>query len=180
MNIKEQYIKYCEIYQSNIKFNDFKKVLSSLNLSMFDELIKGKSFNMGFKLGSVHVVQKERRIKYSELNGTYYTTVNWPESKKNKKKLIESGKLPLEYIKENNKIIGNNGGEKWMVFNTSVNVYKIYWNRYRVTKDKFKEGFYFPLERIRNYHIKITRPLYQKLYKVAIENNINYNNISIT
>lgn len=181
MTPKEQYLKYKETYNTDLSFSEYKNIVNSLNSELIKEIFLGKVFNMGFKLGSLAIIQKERVIQYSKLNDTYYTSINWPKSKENKKKLIEEGKLPLAYKKdEKGKIIGSNGGEKWQIFNNSPLQYFFYWNRSRMRAENLPDGVMFSITYSRHYHFAISRHLHRELYDFAIKNNINYTNVSIT
>lgn len=158
-----------DIYQTfdlkdKIEYKLFFKIIDKYNEKIIDSIIEGETFDFGFAIGLLSVIEKERKVH----------SIKWKESLEKKQRLIEEGRLPLAKLKDSdNKIIGDNGGEEWMIYNMKDSVLRFYWNRHR---KRYEEFTLYPLRRIRRYHLKITKNVMKKLNRVANEKGLSYAN----
>lgn len=126
-----------ELNNLNKKIKVFKVyafVLNNFNKLISNEILKGESFNLGYRLGTIRI-QKKKRYKGSEKVESFdphnYKVVNWGESNKLRKEIEAKGLIPYKSIKdENGKIIGNNGGVEWMIYFTDDFSYWWYWQKF--------------------------------------------------
>lgn len=104
--------------------NVFKFALRSFNQKLGDALVeKGYEFSFGSGVGSI-------RVKGVEIDHSKRKEINWGESNKRKKEILARGGVPKKAERDENlKIIGDNGGEEWLVFFTRDINYWLYWNK---------------------------------------------------
>tara|TARA_R100000322_G_scaffold62995_1_gene39665 strand:+ start:503 stop:973 length:471 start_codon:yes stop_codon:yes gene_type:complete len=91
----------------------FKEICSEFNMSIIDEILEGREFNMGNNLSTLSVKRVNRDPRSPK--------VDWFESNKYKKELIDS-KVPL-YDHETGK------GTKWHIYYTDEYYCKYYWKK---------------------------------------------------
>lgn len=117
-------------------FNEkiFKLVLRTFNQMAVDKMIKeGFIWRIGHRLSHIRIKKKTITARTAK-NGEIKPRINWGESNKLKKALIAKGKLPLKAkYDKNNKRIGDNGGEPWLIYITDDYNTWWYWDRYRST-----------------------------------------------
>ncbi len=173
-NLEKQYKEYLKDNEF-IEYSVYRKVIELFNKETIRQIIEeAKSINMGHGLGSLHVIELDRPIKKSKRTGRLYTSIDFNKSRIRKQEIIDKGGLPFEVIKDKNgNEIGDNGGEEWLVFNTSDKIYKFYWKRYRV---RSSDKTFFPLKRIRRFHLKLVKKNLKDMTRFAHNNQISYNN----
>lgn len=113
-----------------IPYAIYTKIIELYNLALVEELIKGESISLG-RASTIHIIEKER--KFNKLNGAGINRncIDYPKSNEYKQYLIDKGEIPLEYYKDSNgKVIGNNNGVDWKIFNISEYVYWFVWNNH--------------------------------------------------
>lgn len=108
-----------------VSYQVFKKILDSYFKKVTDACVdEGLGLNFRSNLGFLCVHQYIREPKLKE-NGNISAFVNWKESNSLKQSIIDKGGIPLEVYKDNKgNIIGNNGGEAWLVYFTNTNFFK--------------------------------------------------------
>lgn len=157
---------------SSISFTDFKTILKHMNKAVSKDIVEGSSLKMGHKLGYIYIKEPDRKFKLSD-NGKFNTKKNWGASQKKKQGLIDQGKVPLQYYKdEEGKIIGDNGGEEWIVYYTDATFFRFSWWKMRV-KEAFSNKFFNPLRNISTYSFvptKDNRLLLSRVRNVREEN----------
>lgn len=118
-------------YRSNrgtLSYDLFKQVISLFNQKISKEIIKGYHFRLPHKLGILKIMQFERGVVRVKENGVVCGVIDWKASNGNKASILLEGKLPYESIKdETGKIIGNNDGEKWLIYRTDTTYYRWVW-----------------------------------------------------
>lgn len=153
--------------KTQIPYKKFKQIIELYNDMMMHEILMGNKMHLGQGLGHIYIIELERKIKKSA-SGNYYTYPNWNASLTLKQKLIDEGKIPFETIKDKEgNIIGNNGGENWMVYYDDKFICKFYWS-------KGKKGNNIVIKNVNRYIFKPTgeRKVSIKEYKEKF--NINY------
>ena len=108
---KEIYDTYKEMSKSPVDYSTFKKILIEFNTEIMNTLLKGKTFNMGYKLSTLSIWRRKRDPRTPR--------VNWGESLKIKRDLIEKGIEPY------NSTTGK--GEKWIVYFTDGQYFRFRW-----------------------------------------------------
>ncbi len=118
---KKKYGKLCTKAQ-------FSEVLKKYNTAFMTLAIEeGHKMSIGGTLGHIEVVKKNRRKR-----GELCLQPNFPESNRIKAEIIARGGTPYEsYRDEDGIVIGNNGGEKWLVYYTDPYWFDIKWMRYK-------------------------------------------------
>ena len=71
---KEIYDTYKEMSKSPVDYSTFKKILIEFNTEIMNALLKGKTFNMGYKLSTLSIWRRKRDPRTPR--------VNWGESLK--------------------------------------------------------------------------------------------------
>lgn len=96
-----------EVKNSIISYKKYSFILKRFNDLLIDKLIEGYKFHPGFNIGAIYIKQKKQSDN----------AINWKASNEKKAELIANGKLPLKKYKDDEgNIIGDNGGEEWIVF----------------------------------------------------------------
>lgn len=113
-----------EIKKNKVTEVIFKDIIYTFNQILIkDELLKGEIFRVP-NLGLIAVVRKTRSEKKK--------VINWNASNKYKQQLIEEGKLPREYTRDNKgNIISDNGGVDWLITFSEPYSYWLFWNRFK-------------------------------------------------
>ena len=113
----EYYYKHYKASGGILSYEKYKEVIFSFNKKIIENLIKtGKSYMLRSHLGFLSVVKYEKKFKLNE-NGNLKGAVDWGQSNKLKKQILDRGGLPFENYKDDKgKIIGDNGGEKWLCY----------------------------------------------------------------
>lgn len=142
LNTTKLYSSFLEVYpDTKIDYKLFTKVLRACNKKIVELIVKkGYSFRMGYNLGELRIVQFEPKYKKSK-NGNLYGYPNWGESKKRKQEIIDAGGTPFESFKDKDgNIIGDNGGEKWVIYCSDDISIRYHWYK---QKYRNKDGSYF-------------------------------------
>lgn len=141
---------------STINYKEFKVIIENMNKKVCIDIIEGKSLKLGYNLGYIYIKEFKRKFKISE-NGKYNTRKNWGESKRRKKQLLSEGRLPIKYYKdETGKIVGNNGGEEWIIYYTEDNILRFSWWKMIINNITTNKKFN-PLKNISTYLFKPTK-----------------------
>lgn len=119
-SIKEMYAKYRRDTKDPIPYNQYKKVIYLWNKLIVEKIMEGYKFKAPYSLGIFEILRCDRnhgrKIK------------DWGESNKLKQRILDRGGIPLEVFKdEEGNIIGNNGGENWLVYHVDDNYLKFNW-----------------------------------------------------
>ena len=130
LNLREQYDIYLNRGGKDIGYTNYRKITELYNKEVMRQIIEEqKSLFMDHDLGSLHVIEIERKPMKSKRTGRVYTSIKWQESLKRKQEIIDNGQVPFEVIKdENGKEIGDNSGVEWLIYNLSDKIYKFYQN----------------------------------------------------
>jgi len=91
----------------------FKDICSEFNIGIMEEILEGKEFNMGNNLSTLSIKRVDRDPRSPR--------VDWAESNKYKKELLEEGELL--YNKETDE------GVKWHIYYTDGFYCKYYWKK---------------------------------------------------
>lgn len=123
----------------------FREILLRHNKKAADAIIFGDVFNLGNHVGRI-LIKKIKR-NYDK------PVVDWGASRKEKKKLIEEGKLLYEEWYELNgqkvdkqtrgAVKKNNGGEKWMIYFNDPYYFRWAWSKKRVCRVKNQTVYKF-------------------------------------
>lgn len=123
------------------KKNVFIKVVKEYNKKIAEAILQGHTIKMFHGLGTLNIKEKTRMFK-KDINGNYLFPVSYFKSMQKKKEIIERGGVPFKGIKdENNRIIGNNGGEHWLVYHTDMLSYKWHWTKSIAMTAKYGSKF---------------------------------------
>jgi hypothetical protein len=176
-NCKNLYNDFCKI-DNTLTYKQFREIIYNFNKKIIDEIIENnKVFNLGYKLGNLSVYQYDRKIKKGKHNNNFYTSINHFLSEKNKKEIIKNGDTPLKMIKDNGKIIGDNGGKPWLVYNFQ-DIVSLTWKKYKcIDKENSNEeekNYIYPLKHIKRYSLKFTKDNILRLARNKRENNKDY------
>ena len=110
---------FSDIYKSYIEEYGYidKKIFSDIchtfNIGIMDYILSGKEFNMGNNLSTLSIVRKTRDPRSPR--------IDWGESNKYKKELLEEGKELYDSITEL--------GTKWYIYHTDEYYCKYYWRK---------------------------------------------------
>lgn len=106
----------------------FKLIIKKFNLKIKERILNGYSWTLGFGLGKFFVHVQERRPKLDK-SGNPRLPVNWPQSNRNKKKILESGRTPFAVTKrsKDGRPLENNGGTHWQVYFNDRVVFRLLW-----------------------------------------------------
>jgi chaperonin cofactor prefoldin len=115
-----------ELKKQLISSSDFINILSTFNLTIVDEILKGYVFNLGYGLSYI-------RIKRKDVSTRKHKKVDWGESNKKKKEILAENKLPYEVLERNEegKILIDNGGEHWLIYHTKQIEFLWHWAKGR-------------------------------------------------
>ena len=91
----------------------FKNICNQFNIMIMDYILEGKEFNMGYNLSTLSIVRRERDPRTPR--------INWGESNKYKKELVEQGKKLYS--------ADTDSGEKWHIYYTDSEYCRYYWNK---------------------------------------------------
>ena len=176
-NCKNLYNDFCKI-DNTLTYKQFREIIYKFNKKIIDEIIDNdKVFTLGYKLGNISVYQYDRKIRKGKHNGNLYSSINYFLSQKNKEEIIKNGETPLEMIKENGKIIGDNGGKPWLVYNLQ-DIVSLTWKKYKcIDKENSTEDekiYIHPLKFIKRYSLKFTKDNVLRLARNKRENNKDY------
>ena len=112
-NILDIYEDYKKIVKDPVEKDLFKEVCAEFNIGIIEEILDGKTFNMGHNLSTLSVVRVSRDPRSPR--------VDWGESNKYKKELLEEGKDLY------NSETGD--GEKWHIYYIDEFYCKYYWKK---------------------------------------------------
>lgn len=157
---------------SRITYTDFKCILEYMNKKSTEEIIGGRTLILPRKLGQLFIKTFKRKPKISN-NGQFTTKKNWKASLERKQELIDQGRLPLKYFKdETNKIIGSNEGEPWIIYYSDTNISKFNWGKLQAPDG---EGSYFyPLTNASFYYFRCTKDNRILLNKSLTEGELQF------
>lgn len=123
---------YEEHYNGSKDFKTYKEVISIFNKKVFQLMIeKNEALPLGAFLGSISIIESPVKIKTGKNNGNINTMIDWKLSNEKKRKLLSEGKTPLKKEKVEGKIIGDNGGEEWLIYKIVDSIAKYHWRRHR-------------------------------------------------
>ena len=108
-NIYDSYIKEYGYIDKSI----FSDICHTFNIGIMEYLLEGKEFNMGNNLSTLSVIRRDRDPRSPR--------INWGESNKYKKELLDQGKRLYDPITET--------GEKWHIYYTDEFYCKYYWRK---------------------------------------------------
>lgn len=119
---------FYELYKQKggvVSYQIFLKVMNLYHQKITDSCVKdGLGICLRSNVGFLGIHRYTRKPKVKE-NGKLSAYINWPESNKLKKKIIEEGNTPLIHYKdEEGKIIGDNGGVPWLCYYTTTSFLK--------------------------------------------------------
>jgi hypothetical protein len=109
---KDIYNSYIEEH-GYIDKSIFADICHTFNIGIIDYILDGKTFNMGNNLSTISVIRRERDPRSPR--------VDWGESNKYKKELLDSGEEIYDPITEL--------GKKWFIYHTDEFYCKYYWNK---------------------------------------------------
>lgn len=133
-----------------LPLKEYKLIMQTFLRETRKEMLNGNSLYMGYRLGTLRVVRKERNYKHP--------TINWGESNKYKAILLAEGKEL--YNKE------TDTGEKWLCYFTDSYFYMYDWK-----KDKVKAiGSVAVLHNVLFYELKPFR-VAQRALTESVKNN---------
>lgn len=120
---------YYNLYKERggiLSYEKFKEIIFSYNKKVTDEIIStGKVLMLRSHLGFLGVAKYKKKFTLNE-DGNLVGAINWKESNKLKAEIEARGETPYQaYKDENGKIIGNNGGVKWLCYH--MNEYTFGW-----------------------------------------------------
>lgn len=98
----------------SLSYRNYREACEMFNEMISDEIVEGKIFSPGHKLGDISVVKVQRNYEKPR--------INWPESHKLKKEILEQGGAPRE--------AGSEEGEDWLVFYTDDWYCRFHWNKF--------------------------------------------------
>jgi hypothetical protein len=128
--LKAVYENYLKETEEPLDYNIFSDICSEFNLAMVDALLDGYEFNMQSNLGTLSVRRVERDPRK--------LTVDWAETAKYKKELLESG------VELYDSTTGK--GEKWHIYYTDKYYCKYHWTKSKA-KVKNKTAYRFDATR---------------------------------
>lgn len=122
---------------------EYSKILSIIFKDIIEQMVyqaRGYEMFMGLYM---RVLKCER--KFSK------PVVNHPESNRNKRAILEGGGVPFETIKDDKGfVVGDNGGEKWLVYYTD----KFYF----IFKEIFHKSSKWTTKTLHTYKLRFGRP----------------------
>ena len=110
---------FSDIYKSYIETYEyidkviFSDICHTFNIGIMNYILEGKEFNMGNNLSTISITRRERDPRSPR--------IDWGESNKYKKELIESGEELYDTITEK--------GVKWYIYHTDEFYCKYYWRK---------------------------------------------------
>jgi|TARA_A100001391_G_scaffold100558_1_gene66841 hypothetical protein len=110
--LEDIYNDYCNTNE-NIDKTIFKAICSDFNIKTVEDILEGGTFNMGNNLSTLSIRRTERDPRSPR--------IDWGESNKYKKELLENGKTL--YSKHTEK------GVKWYIYYTDKFYCRYYWNK---------------------------------------------------
>ena len=128
--------------KANITYDEFAHIIRTFNRGLGDQILLGYTVSLGHG-GLLGVRKKQNANKFKEK----VTRIDWGNSNKAKADIIAKGGLPYEAYRDKNfNIIGDNGGEKWLVYHSKEADVWLYWDKSScVVKNKafysFKYGY---------------------------------------
>ena len=123
-NLNKINLNLKELEANKIDESVFRDIINTFNSKISDEILKGYVFKLGGGLGVVRIkkVLCDTRVK---------KRINWNESNKKRKELLDNNILPFQVIErdENKKAIKDNGGEDWFVYFNGAFDYLWHWSK---------------------------------------------------
>tara|TARA_R110000824_G_scaffold86175_1_gene213501 strand:+ start:2372 stop:2845 length:474 start_codon:yes stop_codon:yes gene_type:complete len=110
---------FSDIYKSYIETYEyidkviFSDICHTFNIGIMNYILEGKEFNMGNNLSTLSITRRERDPRSPR--------IDWGESNKYKKELIENGEELYDTITEK--------GVKWYIYHTDEFYCKYYWRK---------------------------------------------------
>lgn len=126
IKIEERIIRLKKLF---INKEIFKTVLNKFNTKISDKIIdKGYTYHLGFGISKI-------RIKKIKCDNRRKKLINWNESNKKKKEILDRGGIPFAVIErdEFKRRISDNGGEDWFIYFNTMFDYLWYWSKKRCT-----------------------------------------------
>ena len=112
-NIKDIYEYFDSTSTIEVDKITFKSICSDFNMMIINYILDGGKFNMGNNLSYLSILRIDRN--------NAKPAIDWGESNKYKKELIEEGK---ELYNSN-----TGEGEKWHIYYTDSEYCRYYWNK---------------------------------------------------
>ena len=111
-NLKEIHEDYCKTNE-DIDKSLFTDLCHQFNMMIIDYILEGKEFNMGHNLSTISITRRDRDPRSPR--------IDWGESNKYKKELLEEGKNLYDSITEL--------GTKWYIYHTDEFYCRYYWRK---------------------------------------------------
>ena len=111
-NLKEIYEDYCKV-NGDIDKELFTNICHEFNIMIIDYILDGKEFNMGNNLSTLSITRRDRDPRSPR--------IDWGESNKYKKELLDNGKALYDPITEL--------GTKWHIYHTDEFYCRYYWRK---------------------------------------------------
>lgn len=115
--LKTIYDHYQETTDDPLDYNKYREACELFNIYAMEEIIEGKTLNMGAYLSTLSIIRIERNYSNPK--------VNWGETNKLKKELLEEDDITEDdlYSKD------NPDGIKYFVYHTDDWYCRFYWNK---------------------------------------------------
>ena len=146
--------KHQKSIKDRVSYKDYKRVLDIAMDKICTAIVENNAKLAIPYLGSLGISKEKNKFKRK--------SVNTAESLKNRNKILERGKIPLKYEKdEQGNIVGDNGGEEWLVYycNPIICAWRIDGKRFTVLDNS-------------SYTFKASRPNSKKLYEFIQSNTL--------
>lgn len=116
-----------QVISNEIDENVFRNIIASFDNKLADEIVyKGYTFKIGRGLGVIRIkrILCDKRIK---------KRINWNESNKRKKEILDEGGIPFKVLTrdENRKCLTHNDGIRWFVYFEGDFDYLWHWSKNR-------------------------------------------------
>ena len=111
--LKNVYDYYCLENKNSVSKEIFRDICQEFNMMIFDYILEGGSFNMGFNLSTLSVVRIERNPSKP--------VIDWGESNKYKKELLDNNEKLYDHVSEL--------GKKWYIYYTDPFYCRYYWRK---------------------------------------------------
>lgn len=114
--LKDIYKLYKKDIEDPLDYSIFRDICELFNIYAMDEIIEGKTLNMGSYLSTLSVIRIQRNYNNP--------SVNWGETNKLKKELLEEGYTENDLYSKDNP-----DGIKYFIYHTDDWYCRFYWNK---------------------------------------------------
>jgi hypothetical protein len=123
LNTAATYKSYKEA-GGKLAYDVYKEIIFTFHKKMINACIStGNEWHLQSHLGRISIIRAKRKFTVLE-DGSIRGSVDWGESNKKKKRILDSGQLPLEVYKdEKGNKVGDNGGVPWLCYFTDTYYY---------------------------------------------------------